>query len=164
MLPPVKREEEDSERERAQPETARSAGETLLGIREACEMMGLSARTVRYWEELKLLPGARRRLGGRRVYGPEELERMRFIQRLKTLGLSLAEIKDLNAVYAIAGSTQDMLRHLDALLDRHLTGLDARIEELITLRDEMKSYQIHVSERAHGQATESPAPRQETLK
>ena len=37
------------------------------------------------------------------MYGPDELERLRFIQRLKALGLSLAEIKELNAVYAIGG-------------------------------------------------------------
>ena len=59
-----------------------------------CEQTGLSARTVRYYEELGLLPGVRRRSGGRRVYGTDELERLRFIQRLKALGLSLAEIKE----------------------------------------------------------------------
>ena len=39
----------------------------------------------------------------------DELERLAFITRLKTLGLSLKEIRDLNAVYAIGGSTQAML-------------------------------------------------------
>jgi DNA-binding transcriptional MerR regulator len=68
---------------------------------------------VRYYEELELLPGVRRRAGGRRVYGDGELERLRFIQRLKTLGLSLAEIRELNAVYAIGGSTDAMLLRLD---------------------------------------------------
>ena len=67
----------------------------MLGIREVCDQTGLSARTVRYYEELGLLPGVRRRNGGRRVYAADELERLRFIQRLKTLGLSLAEIREL---------------------------------------------------------------------
>ena len=71
-------------------------------IGEVCEQTGLSARTVRYYEELGLLPGVRRRQGGRRVYGADECERLRFIQRLKALGLSLQEIKELNELYALA--------------------------------------------------------------
>jgi DNA-binding transcriptional MerR regulator len=138
--------------------------ERLFGIREICEEMDLSARTVRYWEELGLLPDVRRRVGGRRVYGLDEFERVRFIQRLKTLGLSLAEIKELNAVYAIAGSTADMLKYLGAQLGKHLGGLDARIDELVTLRDEMKRYQIHISERTESFPASTAEPSQEITK
>ncbi|MCG8592168.1 MAG: MerR family transcriptional regulator [Proteobacteria bacterium] len=118
-----------------------------LSIGETCARTGLSARTVRYYEELGLLPGVRRRSGGRRVFGPDALERLRFIQRLKALGLSLAEIKELNAVYAIGGSTRAMLERLDELLARHLAELDGRIAELGTLRDEMSKYRDHVASR-----------------
>jgi len=118
-----------------------------LSISEVCASTGLSARTVRYYEELGLLPGVRRRAGGRRVYGADELERLRFIQRLKTLGLSLAEIKELNAVYAISGSTHDMLQRLDGALDHRLGELEARILELHALRGEIGSYREHVRQR-----------------
>ena len=111
------------------------------------EKTGVSARTLRYYEELGLLPGARRRAGGRRVYGHDELERLRFIQRLKALGLTLAEIKQLNAVYAIAGSTLALLEKLDELLGRHQGELDARIQELMALRDEIGKYRDHVRSR-----------------
>ncbi len=97
-----------------------------------------------------MLPGVRRRAGGRRVYGPDEIERIRFIQRLKALGLCLAEIKELNAVYGIGGSTQAMLQRLDDLLDRHLGELDARIRELGSLRDDIGKYQDHVRTRIEG--------------
>jgi MerR family copper efflux transcriptional regulator len=125
-----------------------------MGIGEICEQTGLSARTVRYYEELGLLPGVRRRAGGRRVYGADELERLRFIQRLKALGLSLAQIADLNAVYAIAGSTRQMLGTLDELLARRLDELDARIEELSALRGEIESYREHIVQRAEALADE----------
>ncbi len=115
-----------------------------LSIGEVCGSTGLSPRTVRYYEEVGLLPGVRRRTGGRRVYGPDEIERLRFIQRLKTLGLSLHEIKDLNSLYALAGSTTAMLERLDDLLDAHVAGLDARIGELTGLRDEMDQYRQRV--------------------
>ena len=118
-----------------------------LSIAEVRSLAGISARTLRYYEELGLLPGVRRRTGGRRVYGPDELERLRFISRLKALGLSLAEIKDLNAVYGIGGSTRAMLARLDELLARHRTDVEARIGELEGLRDEIDAYRDRVGRR-----------------
>jgi DNA-binding transcriptional MerR regulator len=118
-----------------------------LTIREVCARSGLSARTVRYYEELGLLPGVRRRSGGRRIYGDDELERLGFITRLKVLGLSLEEIRELNVVHAIAGSTRAMLARLDELLARHLADLDGRIAELSSLRDQIGKYRDHVAER-----------------
>ena len=129
----------------------------LRTISEVGAATGLSARTLRYYEELGLLPGVRRRAGGRRVYGPGEIERLRFIQRLKALGLSLAEVKELNAVYAIGGSTRAMLARLDELLGRRLADLDARIAELRHLRDDIESYR----ERVRGRAGTAPTPAQE---
>lgn len=123
------------------------AGETVWTIGEIQALAGVSARTLRYYEELGLLPGVRRRAGGRRVYGPDELERLRFIQRLKALGLSLAEIKDLNAVYAIGGSTASMLGRLEELLAHHSAEVDRRVEELQTLRTEIDRYRDHIRER-----------------
>lgn len=121
----------------------------LLTITQVREILGVSARTLRYYEELDLLPGVRRRAGGRRVYGPDEIERLRFIQRLKTLGLSLAEIKQLHAVYQIQGSTQAMLFHLEKLLDDQLEVVDGRISELVALRDDIRKYGDHVVSRLH---------------
>lgn len=126
----------------------------MLSIGEICSKTGLSARTVRYYEELGLLPGVRRRQGGRRVYGPDEVERLRFITRLKALGLSLAEIKELNAVYAIGGGTREMLGRLEELLDVHLEDLDARIAELGSLRDQIRKYRSHVGERVDALASD----------
>lgn len=126
-----------------------------LDIGQACRASGISPRTVRYYEELGLLPGVRRRASGRRVYGTDELERLAFIGRLKKLGLSLAEIKELNAVYRIGGSTRDMLQLLDGHLGRHLEQLDSRIDELVSLRNEMTRYRDHVGERVEGLADPS---------
>jgi DNA-binding transcriptional MerR regulator len=117
------------------------------GIGEVCARTGLSPRTVRYYEELGLLPGVRRRAGGRRVYGEDEVQRLRFVQRLKALGLSLAEVAELNAVYAIWGGTRAMLGRLDEVLAGHLRELDARIAELSDLRDEIGKYRDHIAAR-----------------
>lgn len=116
-------------------------------IGEVCSALGLSPRTVRYYEELGLLPGVRRRAGGRRVYGPDEVERLRFIQHLKALGLSLAEVGELNAVHAIGGSTRAMLGRLDELLGQRLADIEDRLAELARLRDEIAKYRGRVTSR-----------------
>jgi DNA-binding transcriptional MerR regulator len=131
----------------------------LLSIAQVREQVGVSARTLRYYEELGLLPGVRRRAGGRRVYGSDELERLRFIQRLKALGLTLAEIKQLNAVYAIGGSTLALLERLDELLGRHQSELDARIGDLMALRGEIGKYRDHVRSRIDAGAPRGRAAR-----
>jgi DNA-binding transcriptional MerR regulator len=129
----------------------------MWAIAEVCERTGLSPRTVRYYEEIGLLPGVRRSEGGRRVYGADELERLGFISRLKALGLSLAEIGELNAVYAIGGSTQAMLSRLRDLLGVHLADVDRRLAELAGLRAELVAYREHVDARvAENERTARP--------
>ena len=56
-------------------------------------------------------------------------------------------MKELNAVYAIGGSTRAMLERLEQLLGHHLGDLDARIGELAMLRDEIQRYRDHVEGR-----------------
>lgn len=135
--------------------TPSTGGAADYGIGEICKLTGLSARTVRYYEEVGLLADVRRRAGGRRVYGDDAVERLRFIGRLKTLGLSLQEIKQLNDLYALAGSTQAMLGHLHGVLGEHLGELEGRIESLTTLRDEMQGYRDHVARRLEGAAPDT---------
>jgi DNA-binding transcriptional MerR regulator len=126
----------------------------MLSIGELGAETGLSTRTIRYYEELGLLPGVRRRAGGRRVYGAAERERLRFIQRLKALGCSLAEIRELDAVHAIGGSTAAMLARLDELLARRLGELDARIAELAGLRAEIGRYRDRIAGRLEQSAAD----------
>lgn len=122
----------------------------MWAVAEICERTGLSARTVRYYEEIGLLPGVRRSEGGRRVYGADEVERLGFITRLKALGLSLAEIRDLNELYSMAGSTEAMLARLRDLLDVRLHEVDRRLSELGDLRKELVSYREHIDDRIDG--------------
>jgi len=118
-----------------------------MSIAELSAEFGISPRTIRYYEELTLLPSVGRRSNGRRVYGADEVERLRFIQRLKALGLSLAEIGKLNAVYCIAGSTEQMLEHLAALLEERLQEVEGRIAELKALRVNIRGYRDRIAER-----------------
>ena len=79
---------------------------------------------------------------------------MRFIQRLKALGCSLAEIRELDAVHAIGGSTAAMLARLDTLLADRLGELDARIAELAGLRAEIGRYRDRIAGRLEQSAAD----------
>jgi DNA-binding transcriptional MerR regulator len=123
-----------------------AAAPRLYDIGELAQELGVSARTIRYYEERGLLGTVRRRGGGRRVYGDPEVARLRFIQKLKLLGLSLDEIAELNDVHA-HGSTRGMLERLIPKLDGRLAELENRMRELRALRVEITTYRSRMARR-----------------
>jgi DNA-binding transcriptional MerR regulator len=66
----------------------------LLQIGEVAEDVGLSLRTVRYYEEVGVLSAPARTEGGFRLYGSEHLDQLRLIKQMKPLGLSLEEMRE----------------------------------------------------------------------
>ena len=116
-------------------------------IGELARLAEVSTRTIRYYEETGLLDTARRFSGGRRAFNSDALERLRFIGRLKRLGLSLEEIRHLNEVFA-ESSTRVMRGELDLLLGRHLNTIDERLRELRALRGEITAYRRRIRARA----------------
>lgn len=110
-----------------------------LDITQLAEQAGVSSRTLRYYGELGLIRAAGRGPGGRRRYATDTLERLRFIARLKKLGLTLEEIRQLAAAFE-RGDTASMLGELELLLEGHLATLQQRIEELRNLQLEMTAY------------------------
>ncbi|HEX4744928.1 MAG TPA: MerR family transcriptional regulator [Candidatus Limnocylindria bacterium] len=118
-----------------------------LRIGELAQRVGLTERTIRYYEELGLLDSVKRLEGGQRVYTEDDVRRLRFVQRLKALGLTLQEMLELERLYRRHGSNAEVLPRLIELLDAHLATTDRRIGELGTLRDEIRSYREHVAQR-----------------
>jgi len=116
-------------------------------IGEIAAHVGLTERTIRYYEELGLLDSVKRLEGGQRVYTDEDVRRLKFIQRLKVLGLSLQEMHELERLYARHRSNREVLPRLIELLDAHLATTQERMNELSSLREEIKSYREHVVQR-----------------
>ncbi len=116
-------------------------------IGEIAERLGLTERTIRYYEELGLLESIKRVEGGRRVYTDDDVRRLRFIQKLKMLGLTLQEMLELEQLYRRHRSNRQVLPRLVELLDAHLATTDERMSELAGLRDEIRSYREHVVRR-----------------
>lgn len=69
--------------------------ESQLNIGELAQKVGVTPSMVRYYEEIGLLPAAARADNGYRVYGQEDVERLKFIQRAKALDFNLDEIQEI---------------------------------------------------------------------
>ena len=70
----------------------------LIRVGEVAERLEVSPRTVKYYEELGLVEPEDRSAGGFRLYGSREIERLERILRMKSIGYSLAAIRELLAV------------------------------------------------------------------
>ncbi|MEV4455459.1 MerR family transcriptional regulator [Microbispora sp. NPDC004025] len=68
--------------------------EGLVQIGEVAERLGLSLRTIRHYEEVGLIVPARTQ-GGFRLYSEEDVQRLALIKRMKPLGFTLEEMRDL---------------------------------------------------------------------
>lgn len=69
--------------------------ERMHQIGEVAERVGLSLRTVRYYEEAGLVRPSKRSRGGFRLYGPDDIARLELIKQMKPLGLSLKQMAQL---------------------------------------------------------------------
>jgi DNA-binding transcriptional MerR regulator len=127
--------------------SVREAATRHYRIGELAAKVGMTERTIRYYEELGLLDSVKRLDGGMRVYTDDDLRRLKFIRKLKVLGLSLQEMNELEALYRRQRSNGAVLPRLMELLDAHLVNVDDRLAELRALRDEIRSYREHVARR-----------------
>ena len=124
---------------------ATAVGQYRIG--ELAAKVGLTERTIRYYEELGLLESVKRLDGGVRVYTDADVRRLKYIGKLKMLGLTLQEMLELERMYRHHRSNRNVLPRLVELLDAHLATLNDRMMELSALRDEIRAYREHVTQR-----------------
>jgi MerR family transcriptional regulator, copper efflux regulator len=101
--------------------------ETLLTIGEAAVASGVSAKMIRHYEAIGLIPKAKRTLSGYRNYSANDVYRLRFIRQARNLGFPIAQIENL------LGLWQDRRRpnrEVKAFALAHIQGLEERIPEL----------------------------------
>ena len=106
----------------------------LILIGELSDRVGVSAHTIRYYERLGLLEPPKRTESQYRIYGEENEERLKFIQKAKRFGLSLDEIKQL---ITIRTQGTPPCASLKTMVEQHLDDLDRQIAEMISLRREL---------------------------
>jgi DNA-binding transcriptional MerR regulator len=113
-------------------------------IGELSRMVNLTQRTIRYYEEIGLLHSVRRIENGKRVYTDDDVRRLKFINRLKMLGLSLAEMVELEKIYREQRNNREIIPKLIVLLDHRAAQIDDRINQLIALKKEIREYQVRL--------------------
>jgi len=109
-------------------------------IGQLANLVAVSPRTIRYYEEIGLLNSIKRMEGGKRVYTDQDCQRLQFIKRLKHLGLTLAEMLELENIYRIHRTNKKVLPRLLELLDGHVEKIEERVQNLEKLRSEILSY------------------------
>ena len=111
-----------------------------LTIGDASRESGVSAKMIRYYERVGLIPPADRTSGNYRTFDEHDLHRLRFIRRARGLGFSVDQIARL------LGLWQDRQRcssDVKNLASRHLDDLNQRIAEMVSIRDVLKDLVEH---------------------
>lgn len=120
---------------------ARSAGFHNIG--EAAEASGVSAKMIRHYEAIGLMPAADRTFSNYRIYGEAEIHSLRFIKRARGLGFSMKQIEALLGLWRQRRRSSAQVKKL--ALD-HAADLDRRIVEMQAMRDTL----LTLATRCHG--------------
>ena len=104
-------------------------------IGDAARESGVKVPTIRYYEEIGLLPAPPRTDGGRRAYGGEDLRRLAFIRHARELGF---EIDAIRTLLHLQDAPDQSCAAADAIARDHLASVERRIASLTALRAELQ--------------------------
>ena len=99
-----------------------------IQIGELSRRTGCNIVTIRYYEQIALLPAPARSAGRYRVYGTADVRRLAFICRARELGFTLDEVRTLLSLSADDG--QDTCANVREVAERHLADVRAKIGDL----------------------------------
>ena len=100
-------------------------------IGPAAELSGVTAKMIRHYESVELIPKAARTLGDYRVYTASDIHTLRFIRRARRLGFSTDEIGTLLSLWQ---NERRASKEVKRLALKHVAELDSKIEELQLMR------------------------------
>ena len=102
-----------------------------LNIGQAARRANVTAKMVRHYESLGLLPEVARTEAGYRQYSEREVHTLRFIKRARNLGFGMAEIAELLKLWQNKRRSSENVKRIAA---QHVTDLDLRIQELVAMK------------------------------
>ena len=105
-----------------------------MKIGELAQVAQCSVETVRYYEKEGLLAEPARTAGNFRVYGPEHLERLRFIRNCRALDMSHEEI---HTLLGLVDHPAEGCGAINAVFDQHIAHVNERIKELTQLKRQL---------------------------
>lgn len=107
-----------------------------MNIGQAAAATGVSAKMIRYYESIALIPAGKRTDAGYRIYGENDLHTLRFVKRARQLGFSLEQIRDLLSLWQNKGRASADVK---AIAQGHVAQLNQRIAELTEMRDTLQT-------------------------
>jgi DNA-binding transcriptional MerR regulator len=119
--------------------------EEYVSIGDLAKSLSLTTRTLRYWEEAGIIEAAPRSDGSNRFYSQDIAKRVRFIIKLKELGLTIQELQDLYNAYGEAKRTDRMIPALVHILDKHINLVDEKMSRMASLRKDIVEYRQRMS-------------------
>jgi DNA-binding transcriptional MerR regulator len=129
--------------------------EDLVQIGKLAKELDITTRTIRYYEEIGLMGPSKRSRGGARSYNRDDVLRIKFILKLKELGISLKEMLSLADTFDTHNQNFDMItpRVLE-ILDLHIGNIDSKVGRLTSLRNDILSYRKRISDLLRNQPSE----------
>ncbi len=107
-----------------------------MRIGELSRKTGVATKTIRYYEEIDVLPPPERAANGYRSYGTAAVERLLFVRDARVTGLSLTEI---SSILSLRDQGESTCNHVLGLLEAHLKEIDTHIESLRKTRQQLAS-------------------------
>jgi len=105
-----------------------------LAIGDLAKRTGTRVNTIRYYEDIGLLPVAARTAAGRRFYGDQDTRRLAFIRQSRSLGFPLQAVREL---LALADDATQSCEAVDLIARHHLIDIDRKIASLSSMRAEL---------------------------
>jgi DNA-binding transcriptional MerR regulator len=106
-----------------------------MRIGELGKKAGLSTKTIRYYEDIRILPEPDRTSSGYRDYGEGTLDRLRFIKAAQAVGFSLGEIRE---ILAFGDRGEAPCLHVTRLMEERIRSLSQHIRDLEAMRGELE--------------------------
>ena len=114
-----------------------------MNIGDAARASGVSAKMIRYYEGIGLIPRAGRTEAGYRVYSEQDVHSLRFVRRARDLGFSVEQIAELLALWRDRDrASVDVKR----LASEHVRVLEERVAQLLQMAETLR----HLAEHCHG--------------
>ena len=114
-----------------------------MTIGQAAKSSAVSAKMIRHYESIGLLPKAQRTESGYRLYDDNDVHTLRFIQRARSLGFPLETIRTLLALWRNRRRSSAQVK---GLAERHVADLERKIAEMQSMVRTLK----HLSHHCHG--------------
>jgi Cu(I)-responsive transcriptional regulator len=108
---------------------------SAMNIGEAAAASGVTAKMIRHYEDMQLIPPAARTLSGYRTYSERDVHNLRFIRRARDLGFSIRQIADLLGLWRDQSRSSAKVK---ALALEHIAELEQKIAQMQAMKAELE--------------------------